>query len=386
MSTFAVHIIHTTFMKKSICLFLFSLTFTGCLKVGTSSSSSKDSFQISTIKPIVVTEPVQFDSDDPAIWINKADTANSLIIGTDKNENGALYVFDLKGKIVQDKVIKGLQRPNNVDIEYGLMLNNQLADIAVVTERLTHKLRIFTMPDMKAVDHGGIEVFEKEIGDGYRDLMGISMYKNPETNRIYAIVGRKSGPTQGYLWQYLLEDNGNGDVKATLVRKFGEYSGLKEIESIAVDDALGYVYYSDEGVGVRKYYADPAKGNEQLALFGTKGFTQDHEGISIYTIKNGTGYILVSDQQANRFHIFPREGTSANPHDHPLIKTIPMSTVESDGSDVTSVSIPGQFKSGLFVAMSTDKTFQLYRWEDLAGKDLAVAPNGILRAHVKNHQ
>ncbi len=48
-------------------------------------------------------------------------------------------------------------------------------------------------------------------------------------------------------------------VKGTLVRKFGLFSGKKEIESIAVDDALGYVYYSDEGYGVRKYYADPSK-------------------------------------------------------------------------------------------------------------------------------
>ncbi|MFY7786627.1 MAG: phytase, partial [Thermoflexibacteraceae bacterium] len=78
--------------------------------------------------------------------------------------------------------------------------------------------------------------------------MGISLYKN-KAGKIYAIVGRKSGPTDGsYLWQYLLEDNGAGQVKATLVRKFGVYSGKKEIESIAVDDELGYVYYSDEGV------------------------------------------------------------------------------------------------------------------------------------------
>jgi 3-phytase len=31
----------------------------------------------------------------------------------------------------------------------------------------------------------------------------------------------------------------------------------------------------------------------------------------------------------------------------------------------------------LFVAMSTDKTFQIYRWEDLAGKELFLAPNGV---------
>jgi len=39
------------------------------------------------------------------------------------------------------------------------------------------------------------------------------------------------------------------------------------------------------------------------------------------------------------------------------------------------------------VAMSTDKTFQLYRWEDVAGKDLAVTPNGVPEvSNVKNHR
>ena len=344
---------------------------------------SNDSAAVVIIKPVVVTEPVQFDTDDPAIWINVADTAKSLIVGTDKDENGGLYVFDLDGKIQHGKTAK-LKRPNNVDIEYGLLVNNQPTDIAVATERMTFKLRIFSLPDLKPVDNGGIEVFVGETGEGFRDLMGIALYKNQEEQKIYAIVGRKTGPTDGgYLWQYLLEDNGNKQVKATLVRKFGKYSGKKEIESIAVDDELGYVYYSDEGAGVHKYYADPKKGNEELALFATTNFAADHEGISIYKINDGTGYILVSDQGANHFNVYPREGSAKSPHDHPLLKIIPTSTLDSDGSDVTSVSLPGKFKSGLFVGMSTDKTFQLYRWEDLAGKDLIIAPNGIPPANGK---
>jgi 3-phytase len=62
-----------------------------------------------------------------------------------------------------------------------------------------------------------------------------------------------------------------------VVRKFGKYSGLKEIESIAVDDEMGYIYYSDEQFGVHKYYADPAKGNEELSVFGQGDFTSDVE-------------------------------------------------------------------------------------------------------------
>lgn len=336
------------------------------------------------IKPVVTTEAVQYDTDDPAIWINADDPSKSLIIGNDKDVNGGLYVFDLDGKIIPEKTIS-LKRPNNVDVEYGLIINNVPTDIAVATERGRNSIRIFSVPDMKEIDNGGIEVFS---GEELRAPMGIALYKRPSDGAIYAIVGRKKGPLNNYLWQYLLEDDGAGNVKGTLVRKFGNYSGLKEIESIAVDDQLGYVYYSDEQYGVRKYHADPdvEKADEELGIIYTLDYTEDNEGISIYCIDDSTGYILVSDQSANRFRIYPREGTPADidledpedsvparPHLHKLLKIVDVSTNNSDGSDVTSVALGDKFPNGLFVAMSDNKTFQLYDWADIAGDDLIIS-------------
>lgn len=322
------------------------------------------------IKPVYISEKVGFDSDDPAIWVNPKDASKSLVIGTDKSATGGLYVFDLEGKIQHSLVVKGLQRPNNVDIAYGLKLNGKATDIAITTERISHKLRIFSLPDMKAIDGGGISVFEGETLPEYRDLMGISIYTS-KSGKMYAIVGRKTGPKDGsYLWQYLLTDNGSGQVKAELVRKFGNYSGKKEIEAIAVDNELGYIYYSDEQHGVRQYHADPEKGNEELALFGTTGFSEDHEGISIYKTSASKGYILVSDQGSDRFHIFSREGTAQNKFDHRLVKIVKVEAHHSDGSEVVNVPLNSTFKHGLFVVMSDDKTFHYYRWEDIAGKDL----------------
>jgi 3-phytase len=321
----------------------------------------------SIVKPVFVTDSVRHDSDDPAVWINPQDPAQSLIIGTDKELDGGLYVYNLAGKVLIDKVVHGLKRPDNVDVEYGLTLGGKPTDIAVTTERYTHNLRIFSLPDMKPVDGGGVPVFEGETGTMFRDLMGIALYKT-KAGVIYAIVGRKTGPTDGsYLWQYRLDDNGTGQVKATLVRKFGAYSGLKEIESIAVDDELGYVYYSDEGRGVHQYYADPERGNQELALFATTGFTQDHEGISIYRKSATTGYILVSDQGANKFHIFRREGTVNQPFLHQEVKVVTVTANQSDGSETISVPLNGTFKHGLFIAMSDNRTFELYRLEDILG-------------------
>jgi 3-phytase len=138
---------------------------------------------------------------------------------------------------------------------------------------------------------------------------------------------------------------------------------------------LGYVYYADESKGVRKYAADPDVRNagQQLALFGGGGFLGDREGVSIYAIGDGTGYILVSDQQANRLHVFPREGKKGNPHDHPRLKVLRLAANESDGSEVTSAALGGAFPQGLFVAMSNEGVFHYYAWPQIAGGELARA-------------
>ena len=346
----------------------------------TTACSSNNQPIVSVIKPKIVTEPTRHDTDDPAIWVNEDDPEASLILGTDKNEDGAIYVYDLNGKIQTDKVVRGLKRPNNIDIEEFEFGDGSEIFIAVTTERLTNKLRIFSVPDMLPIDNGGIEVFTGEID---RAPMGISLYKRESDDVVFAIVGRKSGPSDGYLWQYRLDGNPDGTIGATMVRSFGTYSGEKEIEAIAVDDEYGYVYYSDEGVGIRKYHADPDQTNEELALFATTGIADDHEGISIYKTDMGTGYIILSDQQANKFHFFSREGTQQNPHDHQLIKVINAACNFSDGSEVTNASLGSLFPKGLFVAMSDDKTFHFYDWEDLAGDDLLIAPDGLVE-HTEN--
>ncbi|QCX52335.1 phytase [Elizabethkingia sp. JS20170427COW] len=329
---------------KPITALTVALFLTACSSVG--------NFHQTKLKPAVVTEKVMHDTDDPAIWIHPNDPTKSLIIGTDKDTDGGLYAFDLDGKIVNK--VPNLKRPNNVDLRYGFILNGQKTDIAAVTERETNKVKIYALPELKEV--GEISVFE---GEAQRGPMGISLYKNPQTQEFYAIVGRKNGPSGTYLWQYKLVEN-NGKITGELVRKFGDFSGKKEIESIAVDDVLGYIYYSDEGFAVHQYYADPEKGNNELMTFGKGDFKEDIEGISIYPTSEQTGYILVSNQQADTFNVYLRENPAKG-----KIAEIPVSTLESDGSDVTAVPLGEKFPKGIFVAMSNGKVFHIYDWRQL---------------------
>lgn len=316
-----------------------------------------------TLSPRVITDTVTVDSDDPAIWVNAADPAQSLVIGTDKGDtNGGVYAFTLAGRIDRARSAHPLMRMNNVDVEYGFTGSRGPVDIAVATERGRQRLRVFSLPTMAPMDGGGIVVFD---GDSARAPMGIALYKRPRDGAVFAFVGGKTGPATGYLWQYRLSADANGRIIGAKVRTLGTYSGRKEIESIAVDDSLGYVYYSDEGVGVRQYFADPDSSDRELALFATSGVIEDHEGLAIYATGARTGYIVLSDQGGNRIHVFAREGTAGDPYAHRRLAVIPVRAQQTDGLEVTERALGPSFPRGLLVMMSNRGAFHFYDWRDL---------------------
>jgi 3-phytase len=309
--------------------------------------------QLPVLPAEIITEKTIHDTDDPAIWVNREAPSKSLVFGTDKETDGAVYAYDLKGRIQEDKTIRGLRRPNNVDVEYGLMLKDSVVtDFLVVTERERQQIRIFSVPDMQPLDGGGIPVFADEPDLQKRLPMGVAVYKSPESGAIYVIVGRKSGPESGYLYQYAIRP-GMGHVSLEFVRKFGQFSGVKEIEAIAVDDELGYVYYSDEGVCIRKYHAEPEAGDREVACFGGAYFEEDIEGIAIARMTDRSGYLLVSNQQLGEFNIFDRETNE-------FVKAVNLGTVETDGCAAATESLGEAFPNGLFVAMNDDRTFHFF--------------------------
>jgi len=317
-----------------------------------------------TLRPAFITDTVPGDSDDPAIWVNPVDGAQSVVVGTDKGDStGGVYVFDLNGHIDRKRSVHPLMRMNNVDIEYKLARLGSTTDIVVGTERNRNMLRVFSLPDMKPIDGGGITVFD---GDKNRAPMGISLYRRPRDGAVFAFVGGKSGPTDGtYIWQYRLSADAQGRVSGTKVRALGAYSGRKEIESIVVDDSLGFVYYSDEGVGVRQYYADPDSSTKELALFATTGVAEDHEGLAVYATGAATGYIILSDQGANRIHVFAREGTATNPFEHRRLAVIPVMAQQTDGLEVTERALGPRFPKGMLAMMSNRGAFHIYDWRDV---------------------
>jgi len=151
----------------------------------------------SVVQPVLRTQPLfnyedapaTPDADDPAIWINRRNHKQSLIIGTAKD--AGLLVYDLSGRLVQamfppnapqvtaddPKTPAGLNpgpgmpcvdsvsgetfgRYNNVDIAYDVRLGNghkaPRVDVAIVSDRGCDRVRFFKIdlddPDGPLVD------------------------------------------------------------------------------------------------------------------------------------------------------------------------------------------------------------------------------------------
>jgi len=331
----------------------------------------------SRVEPVRVTSAVSHDADDPAIWLNPADPARSLIVGTNKvaAPDGALVVFGFDGSIQQ--TLAGLDRPNNVDIETGVTLGSRVVDLVVTTERLRHRLRLFTITPGHAPlqEAGTVPVLVGETGEA-AEPMGIGLYKRPSDGALFAIVAPKTGASEGYLAQYRLTADASGQVSGALVRRFGRFSrrgsepgSIGEIEAIVVDDALGYVYYADERFGIHKWHADPdhPDASRELAVFGLENYQRDREGLAIYSHPDGTGYLVSTDQipGGSIFKLYRREGEPGAPHTHRVIAEARTTADDTDGIEVTPAALPGLPKGALVAMDSSARRFAIFDWTTL---------------------
>jgi 3-phytase len=329
-----------------------------------------------TVNAKASTSAVKGDADDPAIWVHPTDPAKSVIIGTDKDDNGGLYVWDMNGTEIQ---YVPLGRPNNVDVRYGMRVGGQLIDITVTNLRSNPKqIKVFkinpadgTLTDITTPNG----ILTPELADPY----GICLYKRPSDGAMFVIESTQVGANKNNLHQYLLQDDGTGKVKGTYVRAIGNGVIQTYVEGLVADDELGYIYASDEPNAIRKFYADPARGDDkQIVAFATDdGISGDREGLAIYNCPGGTGYLIASSQGNSTVKIYHREGEAGDPHKHTLITTIKTNgSTSTDGLDITNLPTSATFPKGFLVKHnSPGKQFVLYAWEDIAQTYLNICPS-----------
>ncbi|WP_375502441.1 phytase [uncultured Nostoc sp.] len=364
---------------------------------------------VPTAAPIVETRPDLFDdktlpvdqradADDPAIYVNATNSADSLVLTSVKN--AGLRVYDLSGNLLQT-VNPGGIRYNNIDLQYGFKLGNQSVDIAVASDRQNDKLAIFKInPNPTAPGQYLEDITDSNIGTIFQtspfeppysastsSSYGLTLYRSPATNDYYVFTSRRQ---TGDIAQFKLIDKGNGQIGAELVREFTIPSPTAagrspQTEGMVVDQETGFLYIAQEDVGIWKFQAEPDGGTtgkliDRVRFEGGSHLTDDAEGLTIYYGKNGTGYLLASSQGDSTFVAYTREGNNEYVGNFAIGNNGSIDSVqESDGADVINLPLGPNFPFGLFVTQdgsnepaktidgeNVNSNFKLVPWENIA--------------------
>ena len=210
--------------------------------------------------------------------------------------------------------------------------------------------------------------------------MGVSIYRRPSDSALFAIVSRKEGPRQGYLWQYRLEDDGAGRVKATKVRGVRQLQRRRRNRSHRGGRRAWLRLLRRRRQRHSQMARRPRspRRRSRVSAFRARGLSADREGIAIYAQPGDKGYIICTDQLpgGSHCHLFRREGSSTNPHDHSQrVRIIHGSADQTDGIEATSRTLGPRFPDGLMAAMnSRGRNFLFFDWREIMAPENRSKP------------
>lgn len=338
------------------------------LSLGTAQDPrTSPSSSMAFVHPLTETTPVETDgdsADDPAIWIDRNDASRSIIIGTQKKSG--LYVYDLQGRVLQ---FLPDGRMNNVDVRDGFRLGRQTVSLAVASNRTSDTLSIYRID---AAARRLVNVADGAQPTGFVDPYGLCMYRSARSGDTYVFVTDSNGPVR----QWRLDDAGNGRVRATRVR---DIPFATQTEGCVADDEAGVLYVAEEDVGLWRISAEPDGGatpTSVTTIEGNAALKDDLEGVGLYDLGGGRGYLVLSSQGNNSYAVFRREGANDYVGSFAVLADAARGIdgiSETDGLEVLSADLGGAYAGGVFVAQDgrniapqENQNFKLVPWSAIA--------------------
>jgi myo-inositol-hexaphosphate 3-phosphohydrolase len=278
-------------------------------------------------------------ADDPTIWVNEFDPAESRIIGNDKK--GALNMYRLDGTLVTS--LRTGTFWGNSDVRGSLL--------AVARSGI----KLYAVTESSLAQVGSI----KTSGEG------LCMYESGSDLYVFTVT------RQGVVRQFKLNSL---RTSGTLVRSFSLGS---EGEGCAVDDEAQALYISQEDLALWRYGANPSNGTGRIAVdtvVPDGRITPDAEGVAVagnrllvssqYGKARSKSYFLSYARDTNEFTDAFRIGDG-------------LSSDDCDGTDGISAYegyLGPSYPFGLFVCQDNNNSvpgtagnqdFKLVRWEAL---------------------
>ncbi|MFA5417273.1 MAG: phytase [Bacteroidales bacterium] len=331
-----------------------------------------------TVSAQAETQPIQAmvgedAADDPAIWVNPCNKANSAIIGT--NKKGGLAVYDLDGK---ELFYYPIGKVNNTDVLHNFPYRGDFIDLVGTSNRSTNSINLL---EINKKDRS-LSPLNAIVGTmSISEVYGFCFYQSPATNKSFAFVNGKEGEVHQY--ELIGHDS---LIMLQLVRSFDVGS---QVEGIVADANFGHLYIAEETVGIWKYSAEPGDGDlrTKVAKSGddNKFIAFDVEGLTIYYAAQGKGYLIASSQGNNSYALFNRGETNEYLFSFSITKGDADAVEETDGLDVINVPLGSKYPYGMLVVQdgnnknehgkAAPQNFKIVSWEKIARM---VNPNLIM--------
>ena len=303
-------------------------------------------------------------ADDPAIWADPINPANSLIIGTDKK--AGLTLYDMQGRVLQH-LPDG--KMNNVDLREDFMLGGRPVVLVTASDRTRKAVAIYRL-DTEA--RRLINVADGVQPTGQGDPYGQCMYRSARSGKTYVFINDSNGEKR----QWELVDAGDGKVRAVRVRDFAFSS---QVEGCVADDATGQLYVAEEDVGLWRLSAEPDGGSAMTMLARISenpALKDDLEGVGLYDLGDGRGYLVASSQGNDSYAVFRREGDQAYLGSFIVVADGARGVdgvSETDGLEVTSRNLGPGFEHGAMIAQDgrnvlpgENQNFKYVPWTSIA--------------------
>ncbi len=282
-------------------------------------------------------------ADDPAIWRNAENPAESLIVATDKK--AGLYVYGLDGKA-------------RSFLDAGLLNNVDLADmgdagiIVVASDRndpANAALQVFRLntAEAKLEPLGSVP---GGTGEGY----GLCLSKRADGLHAFSVL--KDGTVEEYLLTL-------GDTLASTHLRTRNIA--TQTEGCVADPRDGTLYIGEENAGIWRYAADSVEG-ELVATIDNLQLVADVEGLAIYPEGEDGGYLVASSQGDNAYALYSLPGMEPAGRFR-IAAGMYGATEETDGIELAQGSFGPDYPAGLFVAQDgingdAAQNFKLVSW------------------------
>jgi 3-phytase len=334
-------------------------------------------------------------ADDPAVWVHPTAAERSLIIGTDKKEG--LNVYDLRGALVQ-RLPDG--RMNNVDVVQGLKVRVAAdkgvgtIDLVLASERNRDELAAYAVHPAS----GRLTPLAgAPFATGVTGVYGLCAYIDPRDGDARVVINNKQGAVHVYALRPPAGGLAGGPWRSERVHTLQVGT---QLEGCVADVEHGWLYIGEECVGVWRYplpgrqmdeeapartLLDAVPSLRERAAGGLPAsrLARDVEGVDIYRLPGGQGWVLVSCQAEDRVACYDRV-TGAYAGSFRVQWREPGGAIDpvthTDGLTVSSAPLGPLFPRGVLVMQDdnegTRQDFKIIDWRQVGAllPEPALAP------------